>query len=353
MKKRLLGISMVAAALTLSTSMTAFAGWVKDRDGYRYQRADGTYQGWGWFTDPDTGLEYYMDLGGYTMTHTHVEGYWLDDDGVKHEKTEEEIAAEQARATRERNSKNPGNKSKDEQEEAAATIAAGDIALATTRNTYQTEMQVYTNRAFVTIKKALTAADNTSYVGDVSEDNQQSTFYYDNSNSVRILYSTFWKNSTKTSENYVPYAYEMNYNRNVVHGDDAAYFAEAFQFMIKAALGENEGTAVYDKVMAVEVGSDDKFELSGTTDTGNYYELTYKNNNANIKVTCSEIVPETEDADAEEEEEENEENTESVETTAESSASSVITAGTGNTSTDTEETATAVDEDDDEDEDEE
>jgi hypothetical protein len=346
MKKRLLGISMITAALALSTSMTAFAGWVQDKDGYRYQKADGSYQGWGWFTDPDTGLEYYFDLGGYIMTHTHVEGYWLDDDGVKHEKSEEEIAAEEARTTRERSTKSPGNKSKDEKAAAAATVAAGDVTTATTRNTYQTEMKAYTNRAFVTIKKALTAANNTSYVGDVSEDNQQSTFYYDTKDSVRILYGTFWKNSTKTSANYVPYAYEMNYNRNVVHGDDAAYFAEAFQFMIKAALGENEGAAVYDKVMAVEVGSDDKFELSGTTDTGNYYTLTYRNNNANLKVTCSEIVQETEAEDGEEQ------NTEAVETTAESSTSSVITAGTDDTSTDSEETA-AVDEVADEDEDEE
>jgi hypothetical protein len=210
-------------------------------------------------------------------------------------------------------------------------------------------MQVYMNRAFVAIKKALAAINDTTYVGDVSEDNQQATYYYDTKDAVRILYGTLWKNSTKSSPYYVPYAYELNYNRNVIHGDDTSYFNDAFKTMLKAALGENEGTAVYDKVMAVEVGSEDKFEQSGTTDVGNYYELTYRYNNANIKVTCSEIVPESDD------DEEDENTAEAVEETVSTSTTSVITAGSGaavNDETEAESTAAteADSEDDEEDE---
>jgi hypothetical protein len=327
MKKRFLGVSLVAAALTMSASMTAFAGWQQDMNGYRYQRADGSYQDWGWFTDPDTGLEYYFDLEGYTMCNTRVEGYWLDADGVKHEKTEEEIAAEKARSEREHNTTSPSKKIREAKEQAAATVAAGDIALSTTRTAYTTEMQVYVNRAFVKIKKALAAEGNTSYVGDVSEDNEQSTYYYDTKDSVRILNATFWKNSTKTSRNYVEYPIEINYNRNIIHGDDTARFDEAFQYMLKAALGETTGTAVYEKVMAIEVGSEEQLNESGTTDTGNTYTLTYRYNNANLKVVCSEIVPASE---------EDETAAETTETTvvSESSTTSVITAGMSSTDTD-------------------
>jgi hypothetical protein len=251
MKKRFLGIMMMAAALTMATGMTAFAGWEQDSNGYRYRKGDGTYQDWGWFTDPDTGLEYYFDLDGYSMRETRVEGYWLDVDGVKQEKTEAEIEAEKAREEREKKVNSPSKKARQAKETAVETINAGDIALSTTRLAYTTEMRAFTNRAFVKIKQSLAADKNDNYIGDIAEDNQQATFYYDTQNSVRILGTTFWKNSTKTSVNYVPYPVEIAYNRNVVHGDDSAYFNEAFQYLMKAALGENAGTAVYDKIMAM------------------------------------------------------------------------------------------------------
>jgi hypothetical protein len=90
--------------------------------------------------------------------------------------------------------------------------------------------------------------------------------------------------------------------------------------------------------MAIEVGSDDQLKESGTTDTGNSYELTYRNNNANIKVTCSEIAP----ADEEAEDTENTENTAGE--TAQASTTSVITAGAGQTADNQETTEAAAEE---------
>jgi hypothetical protein len=330
MKKKFLGITMMAAVLTMATGMTAFAGWEQDLNGYKYRKGDGTYQDWGWFTDPDTGLEYYFDLDGYSMRETRVEGYWLDADGVKQEKTEAEIEAENARAERERKINSPSKKAREAKEAAVETINAGDVTRSTTRDSYTTEMRAFTNRAFVKIKQSLAADKNTNYTGDIAEDNQQATFYYDTQDPVRILATTFWKNSTKTSVNYVPYPVEITYNRNIVHGDDSAYFNEAFQYLVTAALGENAGAAVYDKIMAIEVGSEDQLKETGTTDTGNTYELTYRYNNVNLKVTCSEIVPASEEDETAETEAETTETT----TVSESSTTSVITAGMSSTDTD-------------------
>jgi hypothetical protein len=106
--------------------------------------------------------------------------------------------------------------------------------------------------------------------------------------------------------------------------------------MVIAALGENKGNAGYEKVMAFEVGSDDTLKESGTTDTGNTYELTYRYNNANVKITCSEIVPEGEETETVED---------TTEETIQESTTSVITAGAAASADNTDETAeTEVDE---------
>lgn len=340
MKKRILGVAAVAAAITVSGCMTAFAGWVSDGEGTMYQRDDGTYQDWGWFTDPDTGLEYYFDLSGYRMTNTRVEGYWLDDEGVKHEKSDAEIAAEEAKKTRLEGIRTPGKSSKASEEEALKSAEEGELARSTNRKTYQNEMAIFTNRAFVEIKRSLAADGNTNYSGSISSDSEKKTYYYDTTDKVRVLYGSIWQNANEKSQFYVPYAYELNYNRNIIHGEESQYFNDGFKSMVIAALGETEGTAVYDKIMAVEVGSDDRFEQSGTTDSGNTYVLTYRYNNANIKVTCTELV--TEDESAEESVEET--TVDQVEETQAVTTSAVIAAGSGASVSNNDETTTeAVD----------
>ena len=84
MKKQVFTVSALAAALTLSTGFNAFAdGWVDENGRKAYVYDNGNRAGFGWFTDPATGLQYHLDYDGYAMTGTRVDGFWLDDQGVK------------------------------------------------------------------------------------------------------------------------------------------------------------------------------------------------------------------------------------------------------------------------------
>ena len=79
MRKKALGIAAVAAAMTLSTGITAFAaGWVTESTPYgdkqKYVYDNGNWPSGNWFTDPDTQLVYHLDPDGYRMTDTTVDG---------------------------------------------------------------------------------------------------------------------------------------------------------------------------------------------------------------------------------------------------------------------------------------
>ena len=81
----------------------------------------------------------------------------------------------------------------------------------------------------------------------------------------------------------------MKYNRNLVpEREDSQYFETAFKSLLTAALGQTEGQNVYNRIIIDAASSDASYTLNGTTDTGNTYELTYRNNTADIKVICSE-----------------------------------------------------------------
>ena len=100
MRKKALGIAAVAAAMTLSTGITAFAaGWVTESTPYgdkqKYVYDNGNWPSGNWFTDPDTQLVYHLDPDGYRMTDTTVDGYWLNSEGVRQEKSQEDIDREQ------------------------------------------------------------------------------------------------------------------------------------------------------------------------------------------------------------------------------------------------------------------
>lgn len=299
MKKKLAGLLSVTAALTILSVSQAFAGtWEQDTNGWKYLKDDGSYQGMGWFTDPATGSEYFFDPDGYMMSGTHIEGYWLDDAGVKHDKSQAEIEAENRRKEMLASRPNPGK------EAAAAATAAKEavttgVAAGTKRVVYSEEMLKLYDSIFLEAKKELIKSENQDYSGSITKDNIQTTYYYDVQNRGRVLEGTIWKSSKEGSANYTPYAIEMKYNRNVVpEREDSQYFETAFKSLLTAALGATEGQNVYNRVSADAANSDASYTLNGTTDTGNTYELTYRYNTADITVICSEADSEEEIAAA-------------------------------------------------------
>lgn len=327
MKKKIAGLLSVTAAFTVMSGITAFAGtWVPDTKGWMYQWDDGNIQGMGWFTDPDTNLEYYIDPDGYMMAGTHVEGYWLDDSGVKHEKSEAQMEAEQRRAERLASRPSPGKDAKAATDAGTAAVSTG-IASSTLRMVYSNEMLNLYDSIFLEAKKGILKSEYKDYTGSISRDNIQTTYYYDVQDMGRVLEGTIWKSSKVGSLNYTPYAVEIKYNRNVVPSrEDSQYFETAFKSLMTAALGQTEGQKVYERVSADAPDSDTSYTLSGVTDTGNSYELTYRYSTADIKVICSEIAPEEESTDIVTGENE-EADTQSEFTENEPVTTSVITAG--------------------------
>ena len=108
----------------------------------------------------------------------------------------------------------------------------------------------------------------------------------------------------------MPYAFELHYNRGIISDSDlSAILNDTFKKLLVASLGESEGNAMYERIMAEEVGSQEKLSGNGASDTGNPYEMSYRTNNANIKVTCSEILPPAEEETSAEENAEGEETT--------------------------------------------
>ncbi|MCC8127234.1 MAG: hypothetical protein LIO92_07540, partial [Clostridiales bacterium] len=336
MKKILFEITTLATVLSVSAGITSFAGWVLDETGqYMWQLDSGTgYVYAGWVTDPETGYQYYMDPDGHIMTNTRVDGYWLDDQGIKHEKTEAEIQAEEAREARQAAKPSP-SKVTNAVNELATAAKSATSAVSTTRRSFQAEMYTFTDTAFAAIKKSLETDGNTSFTGGTTKNNLTNKFYYNMDNGTEIISSDMPKAAANTDA-YYEYALEIHYNRNLVHDGSAPYFDSGFQTMVIAALGEEAGTEVYEQVMAAEVGSDTSFTLSGLTATGNSYTARYSTNNAYIQVTCSEIVVETA------EEETTEETTEEAgaETTVEEATEDSAETATTETEASTEEAVT-------------
>ena len=325
MKKKFLAVLTTTAALAALSSIPAFAGtWIKDTNGWKYQNDDGSTQGMGWFTDPDTQLEYFFDPDGYMMSGTRMDGYWLDDSGVKHEKTEAEIEAEARRAARLAARPSPGKDAKTATDAAATAVTTG-IATGTQRTVYSQEMLKLYDSIFLEIKKGILSSEYKDYTGSISKDNIQTTYYYDVANMGRVLEGTIWKSSKEGSVNYTPYAIEFKYNRNVISSrNDSQYFETAFKSLLTAALGQTEGQNVYNRITQDPVESDAKYTLNGTTDTGNTYELGYRYNTADIKVICSEASAENASTEASENNSENQGGSAEAEQTV---TSSVITVG--------------------------
>ena len=53
MRKNLVRVGVLAAAMTMATGITAFAaGWKQDTNGWYYEYDDGSWQGCGWAVVP-------------------------------------------------------------------------------------------------------------------------------------------------------------------------------------------------------------------------------------------------------------------------------------------------------------
>lgn len=287
MKRKLLGITVITAALAISASMTAFAGWVQDSNGWAYQNDDGSWRGMGWFTDPTDGSIYFLDPDGYMMADTHVEGFRLGADGRRIEKTEEEIQKEAERKQREASRPSP-SKQLSAAEAAAQAAKNSNIAASTSRVSYQAEMKKLMDIIFIDARKTL---DN-SIDGRTTEDNLETTYRYFLNGRDSVVCS-LWKISNEKSYDYKANALDLIYDRNAVSDEAQVQLLDSMvRRLMAASLGETTGNALLDNVFAENAAGNGTFEWSGNTDSGNYYTLTCKNGVVSIKVTCSEKTAE-------------------------------------------------------------
>ncbi|MCD8369268.1 MAG: hypothetical protein LUC94_02845 [Clostridiales bacterium] len=345
MKKKFLGVTTLAIGLTLASAMTAFAGsWKTDSLGTYYENDDGTRPVYGgWFTDPDTGYVYFMNPDAYIMTDTEVLGYQLASDGRRIDKTEEELAAEEdaknAATAKSRTKSKPSDAASDAKAAGNAAKNA-DYAVTTTRLSYQAEMTTFMNTVFRAAGKATTTA---GIVGDSAKDNTEVVYFFASPDGYRYFTATLPLSAKSTSLNYVPYSLILTYNYDSMGGDDATLYGDAFNSLVLSALGPTVGQSVIDTIAAARTNGTGAFSQEATTDTGNYYTLTFDGSSATISVTCSEISTEeeTEETADATEASETTETTEETAAEAETTTTSVIVAGQSQT---TEETEAAAEE---------
>lgn len=290
MKKKLLGITAFAAVLTFSAGITAFAGtWKEDSWGRYYENDDGTRPVYGgWFTDPADGAMYAMDPDGYVMRNAEMGEFRTDDMGRRVEKTEAELRQEAERREYLATRPNPGKS------HAAASVAAeaaknGTAATATgtVRTTFQAEMEEFSFRILKDIRDKRT---DTTVLPSEDEDNTFHTYGFKNPDGYQFLSSTVWKNTKETSLNYKPYSYELSYHFDSAMADINLY-NDAYNQMAVIALGSNAGPAALEAIQTERNNGSTSFDQSGTTDTGNTYNVKYRNGLVTITVTCSGVDP--------------------------------------------------------------
>lgn len=86
MKKRYAAMLM-AAAMTVGSAMTSFAGWQSDANGWWWQNEDGSYPSntWQWIDGNGDGISesYYFGPDGYMLSNTTTpDGYQVNADGA-------------------------------------------------------------------------------------------------------------------------------------------------------------------------------------------------------------------------------------------------------------------------------
>ncbi len=333
MKKKLIGMTVIAAVMTAAMSITAFAGWVQTSNGWVYYREDGSQVWSGWFTDPADGSIYYIDPDGYMMTETRVSGYWLGADGRRVDKTEEEIAREAARVERENNKAAPSQDAT-QAKSAAQAAKKSTTAISTTRRAYLAEMKVFMDKYYLDTAKVLT---NEHVRSGSTVNNIETTYRYSLEGQGEIISTSLWTVSLKNSINYKTYSADIVYNRAILGEDtDVTHFDTLFKNMTIAALGDTTGTDAYNGIFEQLGNGVYNFESSGNTDAGNYYTLSCGDGIVKIQVTCSEIT-ESASSDEAAAETAEEDVAETPETTP---SSSVITVGAAADTDDSEEDTT-------------
>lgn len=369
MRKKVLTASFLAISISASMGLTSYAGWIHDGHGWQYQYADGSTAKQGWLTDPDTGLIYHMAPGGYMMSDTEVEGYKLASDGHRLDKTDEQIARE-TREKEKKESRPSPNKAKVALDATVAEAKTREYANSTMRTHYQAEMQVFMDKIFsdmanelykdikdrraAVIEAAQEAAVAASMAsedgGDVGElavdfSNLYPTDTYKGNDNEGVKYSIYrtedkqdivaasYSKIVKTeSPRYVPYTFDLGYNRSIISSDeDLVIFDEGYLRLLVAALGQEQGSAIYDQVIAGTIVDG----TLGNTDSGNSFVIMKKNEVVTIRVTCSEKKPEEAVETSENEENQEENQTEATATEMEAT-SSVITSGQGQKKEETE-----------------
>lgn len=364
MRKRMIAMASIAAAMTVAMSIPAFAaGWAQEGDKWKYYTDDyGNFVSGQWFTDPADGSIYHLDPDGYAMTETRVDGYWLDASGRRIEKTETEIQREVEKAAREASKPTPGK------EQTAAT-AAGQAAknaasaVSNTRLAYQAEMKVFMDKIYIEngnalklvrdaeiaeAAKAVEAAnaansakakaegddeyeneefieDNVDTVAiftDITNTIVEFTYRFMDKNNNNIITSTVWPVAVAKANGYKVQAFETHYNRGLLsRADEISIYDDTFKKLTVAALGETAGNAAYNFVFEQLSAGVYNFEITNTTDAGNSYTLICGDGIVSFTVTCNDQLQDTaaeETADATPEPE-----------AAVTASAPVITAGTG------------------------
>ena len=315
MRKTVFGIAAVAAAMTLSTGITAFAaGWVTETTPYgdqqKYVYDDGNWPSGNWFTDPETNLTYFLDPDGYRMKDTMVEGYKLDANGVRQEKTEEELLRE-AQEKVKREGRNTPGKAVNAAKAAAVEAKEKTAAVSTVRRSYISELKVLINK---TTKDVATTRTDSSVQILTTEDNMEVSRTYHNADGTDFYKFSMW-NSAKDKANAV----DLMYIYDAAPEADRNLYNTAYEQSVVAALGDTEGKAVTDCVQGQREQGVTNLTREGKTDSGNSYSLTYKNNKIQISVTCSEVTEEDQTEEA---------STETAETAAKEEAAPVVTSKT-------------------------
>lgn len=348
MKKRMIAMSVVAAAITMAMSIPAFAaGWEQDRDGWKYYTdGNGNFLSGQWFTDPADGSIYHLDPDGYMMTETHVEGYWLGTDGRRQDKTAEQERYEQELARRD-NAKDSPAKQAEAASAAANTAKSGTMATSTTRREYQAEMTVFMDKIYRSAINSLVALEvDTNLIANTYKTNIHQSYVFETIDGAAILNSSIGFVTTTSSEDYRPYSFSITYNRGALDSDDyIQIFDTAFKDMTIAAAGDNAGAAAYNYLFEQLNAGNYSFEASNTTDTGNSYTMTCANGTVTLTVTCSEYTEAAAETETPAEE------TAAVTNQAAATApatSSVITAGAGKNASATGTTSDSSEEDNDE-----
>ncbi len=296
MRKKIIGATLLAFTLTLATGITAFAGWIEEDGKWAYQKTDGSRVYASWFTDPETELTYFFDPEGYMMTGTEVQGFRIGDDGARIEKTAEELAEELAQQA-EIDSRPRPSVALSEAELAAAVAKSANSAAENTRLSYQAEMLVFMDKAYVKGRTDLIAADVTDNLGIKNAlDNVETTYSFTGQDRGVALSSTLWEKTNAEFSDFHSTSFETHYSRAILTEAEAVEFDKIYNSLLKYSLGETVGQDLYNEIFALLSQGTYEFGKSALTEAGNVYTIGCKNGTLSLTVTTTDNFSDVENA---------------------------------------------------------